>query len=56
LLRRVLDAYELPVDAELIDRAIFLGPVRALGWLLDAVKRGDATPVLEAARGAFAAG
>jgi hypothetical protein len=38
-----------------IDRAIFLGRARALAWLTDAAKRGDATGVLETVRWAFVA-
>ncbi|HEV3486762.1 MAG TPA: phosphotransferase, partial [Vicinamibacterales bacterium] len=52
-LRRALDAYELPVDAGLIDRAIFLGRTEAMAWLLGATKAGDPFGMLRVVGGAF---
>jgi aminoglycoside phosphotransferase (APT) family kinase protein len=54
-LRRAVAAYGLPVDAALVERALFRARVRAVGWLADAVKRrGDAAPCLEIVRRVFA--
>ena len=52
-LRRALESYALPVDPELVDRAIFLGRVRALAWLAGAVKCGEGAGMLELVRWAF---
>jgi aminoglycoside phosphotransferase (APT) family kinase protein len=55
-LRRAVGAYGLPVDAALVERALFRARVRAVGWLADAVKRrGSAAPYLEIVRRVFAA-
>jgi len=52
-LRRALESYALPVDPGLIDRATFLGRVRALAWLAGAVKCGEGAGMLELVRGDF---
>ena len=41
--RAILDAYELPLDEEFVERLDFLGRVRALGWLAHAVVHGGDT-------------
>jgi aminoglycoside phosphotransferase (APT) family kinase protein len=54
-LQRAVNAYALPVDDRLIDRAVFLARVRALGWVLNALRRHeDPTSPLETVRRAFA--
>lgn len=39
-LTRVIDGYELPVDAAFVEHTVYFARVRALGWLADAVRRG----------------
>ena len=43
--RSVLSAYELPLDAEFMERLDFLGRVRAMGWLAHAVARGESRDI-----------
>ena len=52
-LRRALQSYALPVDPELVERATFLGRVRALAWLAGAVKCGEGAGMLETVGRAF---
>jgi aminoglycoside phosphotransferase (APT) family kinase protein len=41
--RRAVDAYDLALDAEFAERTLFSARLGALGWLADAVKRGEST-------------
>jgi aminoglycoside phosphotransferase (APT) family kinase protein len=41
--QRAVNAYDLPVDAEFVERTLFSARLGALGWFADAVKRGGDT-------------
>jgi hypothetical protein len=41
--QRVVDAYDLPLDAEFADRTLFSARLGRLGWLADVLKRGGST-------------
>jgi hypothetical protein len=43
LFQRLMDAYDLPLDAEFAERTLFSARLGALGWLADTVKRGAST-------------
>jgi aminoglycoside 2''-phosphotransferase len=52
-LRRALDAYDLPGDPGLLERAVFLGRMRSLAWLAGAIRGGWGPLYLDFVRNAF---